>query len=213
MKGFEAVLFDMDGTLIYSKGVISRCINDTLKHFNIEPFNDRELRELVGVPLRSVFAIKTPECKELIDQYRTLYLSTYLNGTNLYDGMVPILDMLKSNEKKIGVVTLKHTHVAQKVLKGLNIQNFVDAVDGDDDISDLKPSPFQITRICKTLGVKPEQSLMIGDTAMDITAGRDANCKTIGVLWGASSMDVLTEAGCDFLARSPKELQELLRRL
>jgi phosphoglycolate phosphatase-like HAD superfamily hydrolase len=121
--------------------------------------------------------------------------------------------MLKEEGKKIGIVTLKQTQVAQEVVKGLNIHEYVDSVEGDDDASPLKPSPLQIERICQAMNVKPEESVMIGDSAMDIAAGNGAKCITIGVLWGSSSMDVLSDAEADYLARNPDELSELLKKL
>lgn len=213
MKGFKAVLFDLDGTLIYSKGVIGTCINETLEHFDIPPFEQKELYELIGVPLGKALSLKSPDIKPLMTYFRELYVTRYLEGTDVYDGMSSILSMLKYEGKLIGVVTLKSTPVAEEVLRGLNLACFVDAVEGDDDISELKPSPDQIIRVCETLDVKPEHTIMIGDTTMDIIAGKKANCRTIGVLWGAMSMDILSEAGVDFLARNPKELENLLKGL
>ena len=103
------------------------------------------------MPLDRALALKTQSWKELVEYYRKLYLSTYQEGTKVYDGMQSILNMLKDEGKLVGVVTLKHTHVAKEVLKGLNLHDFVDAVEGDDDVSELKPSPSQITRICQAL--------------------------------------------------------------
>ena len=213
MKGFMAVLFDMDGTLIYSKGVIGRCINETLDHFGYAPFDKRELHRLVGIPLAKALSFRAMDVKPLVDYFRKLYISTYLEDTWVYDGMSSILSILNEEGKKIGVVTLKATYVAEEVLRGLNLLNYVDAVEGDDDISSLKPSPDQIIRICQVLNVSPEDTIMIGDTSMDIIAGKKAKCRTIGVLWGAMSIDDLMKAKVDYLARSPKELEGLLRKL
>ncbi|UCE35930.1 MAG: HAD family hydrolase [Thermoplasmata archaeon] len=213
MRGFEAALFDLDGTLIYSKGVIGRCINDTLEHFGYPRFEGPELHDLIGVPLRKALSLRTSDIEPLVDHFRSLYISTYLQGTNVYDGMESILVVLKEEGKKIGVVTLKHTPVAKEVLRGLNLLAYIDAVEGDDDVSELKPSPNQILRICRILKVKSETTVVIGDTSMDIAAGKKANCITIGVLWGAMSMDSLVSAGADFLARNPKELEGILKEL
>lgn len=213
MKGFKAVLFDMDGTLIYSKGVIGRCINETLEHFGYAPFDKRELHKLVGVPLAEALSLRAMDVKPLVDHFRKLYLSSYKNETWIYDGMSSVLSMLNAEGKKVGVVTLKATHVAEEVLRGLNLMNYVDAVEGDDDISSLKPSPDQIVRICQVLCVAPQDTVMVGDTSMDIIAGKKAKCRTIGVLWGAMSMDDLMKAKADYLARSPKELEGLLSKL
>jgi HAD superfamily hydrolase (TIGR01509 family) len=213
MNGFTAALFDLDGTLIYSKGVIGRCINETLKNFQIPPFEDRELHDLIGIPLREALALKTQDYEPLVDHFRSLYMATYLNGTNVFDGMNEILTNLKENGKKIGIVTLKHTPVAKEVLKKLDLLSYIDYVEGDDDVSELKPSPEHILRLCRGLNVEPDESVLIGDTTMDIASGKSAKCKTIGVLWGAMSMDALSAAGCDYLARNPEELDEILRKI
>ena len=161
MNGFAAVLFDMDGTLIHSKGVISRCLNETLASFGYEPFDPNEIYNLVGKPLREVLAMKTDDWQPMVSHYRQLYLDSYLDGTHLHDGIVLILDMLKKENKKIGIVTLKQTHVAREVLKGFKIHEYMDSVEGDDDTSPLKPSPLQIIRDCQAMNVKPEESIMI----------------------------------------------------
>jgi HAD superfamily hydrolase (TIGR01549 family) len=213
MNGFAAALFDLDGTLIYSKGVIGRCINETLEHFGCLPFEKNELHDLIGIPLGKALAQKTEDIKPLIEYFRKLYLQTYMNGTWVFDEMVPVLATLKQEKKKIGVVTLKSTPVAMEVLKGLNLSNYIDAVEGDDDVSELKPSPSHVIRLCRKLDIEPHECLVIGDTTMDITAGRNAKCKTIGVLWGAMSLDELESSGVDYLARNPMELKDLLERI
>ena len=213
MNGFTCALFDLDGTLISSKGAIGRCINDTLSHFGHQPFSEKELHELVGIPLRSALSLRTKDFEPMVDYFRTLYLSTYRDGTRVYDGIRGILALLKENEKKIGVVTLKHTPVAEKVLYAMGLSNYIDHVEGDDDSSPLKPDPEHILRACAKLKVSGEKTLVIGDTVMDIEAGKEAKCRTIGVLWGAMSFDDLTKANADYLVRSPKELEELFERI
>jgi HAD superfamily hydrolase (TIGR01509 family) len=213
MNGFTAALFDLDGTLIYSKGVIGKCINETLVHFGYEPFEGKQLHDLIGVPLGEALSLKTSEIKPLIDHFRRIYLDNYLTGTRVYDGMEGVLANLREGEKKIGIVTLKHTPVARKVLNALNLIDYIDYVEGDDDVSELKPSPDHVLRLCRGLNVEPENSVVIGDTVMDIVAGKSANCRTIGVLWGAMSMDDLSDAGAEFLARSPSELEDILNNI
>ena len=78
MNGFNCALFDLDGTLISSKGVIGRCINETLSHFGLKPFEGRELHGLIGIPLRQALALRTSDYEPMVDNFRTLYMSTYL---------------------------------------------------------------------------------------------------------------------------------------
>jgi HAD superfamily hydrolase (TIGR01509 family) len=167
----------------------------------------------VGKPLGRALALKTPDWKPLVEHFRSLYLERYLESTRMYDGVGSVLAMLRSHGKKVGIVTLKSNVVAREVLRGLNIHDFIDAVEGDDDVSELKPAPDHVLRVCMALNVTPGRTVMVGDTTMDITAGKDAGCRTIGVLWGAMSIDELAQAGADLLARDPKELEDILMRL
>ncbi len=207
---YKAVLFDLDGTLLSSKGVIGRSINLTLEQFGIEPFNQEELRGLIGIPLRRIFSLKTQYNQDMIVRYREIYLSTYLEGTEIYDGMKSLLENLKSNNMKIGIITLKDTDVATEVLRGLNLIDMVDVVIGDEEEIMVKPFPDQIIHACRKLKISPKECVMVGDTEFDIIAGKKAHCITIGVLWGASSKEPLLKAGVDFIVDSAEELNELL---
>jgi phosphoglycolate phosphatase len=213
MNGFNCALFDLDGTLISSKGAIGRCLNETLSHFGLKPFDGRELHGLIGIPLREALSLRTHDYEPMVDYFRLHYMSTYLDGTRVYDGMEDILAELRKNKKKIGIVTLKHTPVAENVLTALGLIDYIDHVEGDDDTSPLKPDPHHILRVCEKLDVEPGKTVVIGDTVMDMEAGKEAKCRTIGVLWGAMSFDDLTNAKADFLARNPKELGELFERI
>lgn len=207
---YNSILFDLDGTLISSRGVIGRSINLTLEQFGIEPFNQDELHTLIGVPLKKIFLHKSESYEELIDCYRKIYLSAYLEDTRIHDGIEDLLKSLRYSKKNIGIVTLKRTDIAMEVLRGLDLIGLVDVVIGDEEKYMVKPFPDQIIHVCKELNTPPIECAMVGDTEFDIIAGKSAHCTTIGVLWGASSRENLLEAGVDFIASTTEELRRLL---
>jgi pyrophosphatase PpaX len=207
---YNTVLFDLDGTLIRSRGVIGRCINSTLERFGKEPFNKDGLHSLVGVPLREIFLKKTESPNEMMKCYRNLYLSTYLEYTKVHDGIKNLLETLRKSNKNIGIITLKKTEIALEVLRGLDLIGSVDIVIGDEDKLMVKPHPDQIIHACRELNTNPKDCVMVGDTEFDIKAGKNAKCLTIGVLWGASNRETLQEAGVDFIVNTTEELKGVL---
>jgi pyrophosphatase PpaX len=207
---YNTVLFDLDGTLIDSRGIIGRTINSTLTQFGKEPFNQDELPKLIGIPLQKIFLLKSDSIEQMIECYRKIYLSTYLEHTIIYDGIVNLLERLRALNKNIGIITLKRTDIAQEVIKGLDLNRFVDVVVGDEENFKGKPFPDPIFHACKELSTSPIECVMVGDTEFDILAGKRAQCKTIGVLWGTATKETLLNANADFIAENTKELSRLL---
>lgn len=207
----KAVLFDLDGTLIHAKGLIGNCINQTLKRFGYSPIESEKLRGLIGTPLAKIFEIGGVKDKkdnnDMVKYYRNLYLSVYLEKTKVYEGMKELLKKLRIKGIKICVVTLKNGDVARNVIKGLELSSLVDIVVGDGDSKESKPSPKQIIYACKKLGVDIKDIVIVGDSIVDIIAGKRAGCLTIGVLWGFSTKNELKNVGADYLISDVNELE------
>lgn len=214
LKGIKAVLFDLDGTLIHAKGLIGDCINQTLEEFGYSPIDKNKLRGLIGVPLGRIFEIggvvNKKDIDEMVKYYRNLYLSIYLEKTKVYDGMFELLTNLKSKGIKIGIVTLKNGDVARKVLKGLEINSLFDIIVGEGDCEESKPSPVQILYSCDLLGIENKDTMVVGDSIVDIKAGKNAGCLSVGVLWGFSTETELKNVGADYLINDIEDFKRFL---
>lgn len=210
----KLVVFDLDGTLIQAKGLIGNCINQTLEKFGYSKIEKEKFRGLIGIPLAGIFKIggvnNKKDIDDMIKYYHKLYLSKFKDKTVVNEGIAELLKKLKANGIKICVVTLKNGDVARKVIKEMGLDFLVDIVIGDGDSKESKPSPEQITYVCKKLGIENKNAIVVGDTKIDIIAGKRAGCRTIGVLWGFGSKNELKNAGADFLIFDVNELENFL---
>ena len=119
--------------------------------------------------------------------------------------LTSVFKMIKGFGLKIAVCTADNREPTTETLRVLGVEGMVDAVCCGDDGFAAKPSPEQIWRLCQELGVQPCNALMVGDTATDMTMGRDAGCGlTIGVLGGAGAAEDLADTADVLLPRLEK---------
>ena len=119
--------------------------------------------------------------------------------------LTELLQMIGGFGLKIAVCTADNRAPTMETLEVLGVADMVDAVCCGDDGFAAKPSPEQIWKLCRDLGVQPCNALMVGDTATDMTMGRDAGCGlTIGVLGGAGKTEDLADSADILLPRLEK---------
>jgi phosphoglycolate phosphatase len=138
---------------------------------------------------------------------KTLY-STYLNKkSKVFDGIYEILDFLKKENIHIAIVTNKLHQLALRCVE--NYFNDYDIITiGAEDKFDRKPSPNASLEIINLYRVKPEASIFIGDSHIDVETAKNANIRSGGVLWGNGDTKELK--GADFLFSNSKELLNYL---
>jgi HAD superfamily hydrolase (TIGR01509 family) len=120
------------------------------------------------------------------------------------------MDLLRElNDHPVGVVTNKPARFSKKILHGLGMSEYVDAMVGGDE-AELKPSCDPLFLACERMGIKPDSGLMVGDFDNDIQAGRAAGMTTCGVLWGLDSGEAIRRSGADFLCRTISDLRSVI---
>lgn len=209
----DSLLFDLDGTLLNSRGNIIRCLNVTLNEFDVEPFRPDEFRPLIGMHLWKIFELKGVARQEVVDRYRKLQMSTYKQDILIYEGVPDMLETLKRHGYLLGVVTMRLGVISREILGGLGLMRHFDDVVGADDTSEPKPLPGHILTACKRLGVRPENAAMIGDTMYDMSPAKKAGCTAVGVTWGNGTPEELREAGADHIVDTVADLEILLLKL
>ncbi len=207
----DAILFDLDGTLLDSKGTIMRCLNATIAEYDGEPFEDSELNKLIGIGLANILELKGLRRHEVADRYREIQLETYKQDLKWYDGVPELLESLDS--AKLGVVTMRMGKMAHEIMNGLGLAHHFEVITGWDDVTWPKPDKDHVRTACIELGVGPSSSVMVGDTKYDVLSANDAGSTSIGVTWGMGTVESLKEAGAHHLVDSIDELAILLKRL
>ncbi len=215
------LLFDLDGTLIDSRDDLADSVNLTLAEMKYKTLPVAQIADFIGEGVhnllrRSLSASRDDEAGEdLTDRgvevFRRHYLANCLVKTRLYDGVAETLDRLAGFDK--AVITNKPRDFSEKILAHFGLLRHFPAVAGGDTYAERKPSPLPLLETAALFGAAPAECLMIGDSRVDIEAGKNAGVKTCGLTGGFRGREELERAGADFLLGDFRELTRVLSDL
>lgn len=195
----DALVFDLDGTLIDSLPDIVESFRAAFHACGMEAPDDAAVRRLIGKPLEEMYGLFTDDpgrVAALTRAYRRIYPRRFTQATRPFPGVVPMLGELRGRGWRLAVATTKRSEMATRLVEALGLDDHLDHVQGTDDFPH-KPAPDVVWRALAALG--SEGSWMIGDTVSDLQAGRAAGLRTFGVTWGTHSRGRLAEADPDVL--------------
>lgn len=211
------VVFDLDGTLIDSIGDIAAAANESLVEAYGESarLTQERVRAFVGSGARRLIercveAVEGPadDVGRVFDRFMLAYASRLTATTRLYPGMEEALDRLGASAQ-LAVLTNKPGTMSRAIVRELGLESRFCSVIGGDDLASKKPDPEGLRRIAAEAGVRPEQSALVGDSAIDIRTARHAGALSVGVLWGYDREGALRE-GADLTVESPADLARMI---
>lgn len=211
------LFFDLDGTLIDSRDDLADSVNLALAEMDFSLIPTASVYGFIGegvfnLLLRSLRASleREPE-NDLVDHavevFRKHYDRNCLNKTKLYEGVAETLEGLNGFKK--AVITNKPRDFSVKILEALGIAKYFDSVAGGDTYSQRKPDPMPLVETARSLGIEIAECVMIGDSRVDIEAGKNAGISTIGCVYGFRGREELIAAGADVLVERFSELTSL----
>ncbi len=214
----KCLLFDLDGTLIDSRDDLADSVNLMLSELNLANLPSETIYNFIGEGVfnlinRSISASLKRESEiefsnHGVEIFRKIYAENCLIKTKLYEGVSETLNELGDYQK--AVVTNKPWKFSVKILEGLGISHHFKIVCGGDSFAERKPSPIPLVQTAKSLNCSPAECLMIGDSWVDIEAGKNAKIKTCGCVFGFRGCAELEKAGADFLIDWFSELKQIL---
>jgi len=209
---FKLIIFDLDGTLVDSRVDITNAINYAVKEYGIGSFSVQEITSMVGRGVTKLIEdlIKPyPEIlpKDVIDKFLYYYERHLLDNTKAYPGVKEVLEELK--EYKKAVISNKREYLSRKTLEGLGLLKYFEVILGSDSVPEKKPSPVPVLTVLDRLRISPAEALIVGDSDLDIMAGRAAGIKTAGVTYGYRPVEVLKDA--DYLINDIRELITIVK--
>lgn len=219
--GIEAVLFDLDGTLIDSAPDVAHALNQLLAEDGRPQLTLAQVQALVGegpVPLiEGAYAATGPAIaagavKESIARYLAFYRACPSAHTVVYDGVEAVLAELAGRGIAMGICTNKPHQMTELVLQSLNLARFFKGVIGGDVIARRKPDGEHILETLRRMGAEPHGAVMVGDSGTDMKAGRHAGLPLVAVSYGYARMDPRA-LDCDILIDSFRDLPAALERL
>jgi HAD superfamily hydrolase (TIGR01549 family) len=205
---FPVYLFDVDGTLVDSAADIVGAIQGVLAANGRATAADFDfLKNSIGHHLAAPFGEIFPDYNsqqidELIRQYRVIYLARGHKMTHVYPGIPEALAALSGRKS---TATTKGTPTTRAVLEQFGLIQYFDHVQGTDGFP-YKPAPDVILTALAALGARPEDCLMVGDSAADMEAGKCAGVKTCAVRYGYGKAEDLARFTPDYWIDDLREL-------
>lgn len=217
----EAVVFDLDGTLIDSVGDIADALNAALTKSGMAPFTETEVRLMVGAGARVLIqraldargaAGDAALAQQLYADFLETYRTASVARTTVFDGAQGLLADLRQQGIKLAICTNKPQGITEDVLAKLELQQFFQVVVGATDALPRKPNPEMLLAALAALGAEPNAAVMIGDSSNDVGTARTAGVPVVAVSFGYTRTPA-HELGADIVVDSLSEVIGAFREL
>ena len=221
-KHLSAVLFDLDDTLLDSSAARINTLQSELQNAGIRHLTAEELfRNTRGGQLSKVLTeLEEREGRELnlLDRYQHAYFRKSIGLVHLYPGVESMLNALHARGIKLGIVTQKVRSLqverrpagASQELTEMGVVDLFSIIVGFEDVTNYKPHPEGVELALRQLGVAPQGTLVVGDSAADIGAAKAAGCWSCHATWGILAADEpLDDFGADMVAETPEAILRL----
>lgn len=206
------VIFDMDGTLTQTNELIFASFNHVARKYIGKVFSPPEIIALFGPPeegaLQKMFGDQ--QAPRAMDDLCEFYRSHHKEMAKLHPGMDEMLRYLKQKGLRLAVFTGKGRRTATITLDEFGIAGYFDLIVSGNDVVNYKPHPEGITRVLETFALKPEETLMVGDSLTDLKASRAAGVNIASVLWDSYDRERVLQAGTDFVFHTVREMLDWL---
>ena len=182
---FPVVLFDLDGTVVDTGGIILASMRHATREVLGREYTDHDLMKAVGGPgLAAQMEALAPEhVDDLVRVYREHNLPLH-EEVEPFEGIEDVLVRLHEDGVRIGVVTAKWRSTVELAFARLRVADLFETVVGGDETEQHKPDPAPLLLAARRLGVEPQDCAYVGDSPFDIRAAKAAHMYSIGVTWG-----------------------------
>ena len=214
---FEAVIFDLDGTLLNSLAGIGDAMNILLQRLGYPTQPLEAYKYFVGEGIIQLVKRALPKDRgnlhdlgQLVIDYRAIYDTTWPQKSPPYEGIPELLDALSRKNIKTAVLSNKSDDFTRRMVSELLPRWTFEAVKGVRSGAPRKPDPAAALQIAEMTGIVPEKTVFIGDSDVDMQTAVNANMYPVGVLWGFREADELLANGAKHLLEHPMELLGIL---
>ncbi len=206
-------IFDFDGTLMDTSGVILSTIKATIKEMDLPDKTEEECRSIIGIRTDEAGKYLYPDLdisnKEFARVFRANYDRLQKDAQEKpFPGVVETLKKLRAEGYRLAIASSRRLVSLAAYLDKLGIRDWFDIVVGADSVTKGKPDPEPVLTILKELHWDADQTLVVGDADVDIIMGNAAGCKTCAVTYGNGSISSLKAAYPDYLIDDFRKLTE-----
>ena len=211
----KLVIFDLDGTLLYTLEDLLDSVNYTLEKYGYETKTLEQVSSFVGNGVEHLLRCVTPNGiseEDFINCYacfKEYYAKHCCDKTRPYDGVIETLKILKGRGVKVGIVSNKFQQAAEETCNHY-FGGLFDVVMGESETCRRKPAPDGINMICEQFEVEKDDAIFFGDSEVDIMTGNNAGVYCVSVLWGFRSREFLTEHDANLFIENPLDIADMI---
>lgn len=212
---YEAIIFDLDGTILNTLPDLTESVNFALKKYNFPTRTIDEVRSFVGNGVGLLIKRSLPTgtddkiCEDCLTEFKIYYENHYAVKTVPYDGICDVLSKIKDKGIKIGVVSNKFDSAVRELCK-IYFDGLIDVSVGEKEGVPRKPSPDSAEYVIRILDVPKNKILYVGDSEVDILTAKNAGLQSISVSWGFKSKEFLFENGASKIIDNPNQILNIL---
>ena len=213
---YEAVIFDLDGTLLDTLDDLWDSVNAALQKYALPIRTREEVRAFIGNGIVKLMqrasGLKEGELFDgVLSEFKRHYGAHCEDKTQPYEGIIPMLESLRVKGVKTAVVSNKADFAVKKLAEGYFHGLLLEAV-GENEAEGIrkKPAPDSLLAVMESLGVDASSTVYVGDSEVDIQTAQNAGVECISVTWGFKDRDFLIENSAMLLVDSVEELLEKL---
>ena len=214
---YQAVLLDMDGTVLDTLDDLCDSINHSLAEFSLPSVSREHVRQCLGngaafLVSHSIPAGSSPELEaDVLAFYKPWYDAHCLIKTAPYEGILPMMQSLKEHGLRLAIISNKPDRAVQE-LSDAFFPGLLELSVGESPSVRRKPAPDTVLTAASQIGLSVDQCVYVGDSEVDLQTARNAGMDCISVTWGFRDETQLIEAGASVLVRTPEDLESLLLR-
>jgi phosphoglycolate phosphatase len=214
------LIFDLDGTLVDSRMDLANSINAMLRNFGKPELPPEVIASYIGdgAPMLVRRALGDPDDEDFLQQallfFMTYYREHKLDYTYVYEGMRESLNAIRDNRNgngpvKMAVLSNKPVGPSRGIVEGLGLNEYFFQVYGGNSFHTKKPDPVGVHALLQESGAQPQETVIVGDTDIDIVTARNAGIYSVGVMYGLAP-HTLEEIPPDVVIDHPSELTQVL---
>ena len=210
MRKYDAILLDLDGTIMDSGPGIMKSAQYALDHFGFSNEPEETLRRFVGPSLvdsfMGIYGLSETEAKKATEYYREVYPVSGIFDAEVYEGMRETLERLADSGRKLLLVTSKPHVFAERILEHFGLAQLFSYQTGPELDDHNSEKSRLIDKAVREMKLDKAHVLMVGDRHFDIDGAKKSGVDSLGVTYGYGSLKELRDAGADYIAHSPAEI-------
>jgi len=207
-----AIIFDFDGTLADTRTGILATAQETLRRMGMPPADEKALAATIGLPLIENFTrgagMSEADARRAVAIYREIFEAFAVPVIQLFPGVEETLATLAERGIPMAVASSRGQRSLELLMQHTGLTKYIplSLIFGVETAARPKPAPDMVYVILGKMGTKPEETLVVGDTAFDLEMGRNAGCFTCGVSYGNQTAEQLAVATPNYIIDDLRKL-------